>query len=106
MIRFLHPQFGIRYNPLRKDRGESNYDPKDVDDHFICGILNEKRMGTCATLLVFAVALGRRLGYPLKLVKVPDHLFFRWEDESERFNVEYNGETGNVYTVELEFRDS
>jgi len=100
MIRFLHVQFGVRYNPRRMDRSERNYDPKDVDDHFICGILSEKRMGTCATLPVFAVALGRRLGYPLKLVKVPDHLLFRWEDENERFNIEYNGETGNVYPDE------
>ncbi len=49
---------------------------------------------------MFAVAIGRRLGYPLKLVNVPDHLLFRWDDENERFNVEYNGETGNVYPDE------
>ncbi|HEV7999717.1 MAG TPA: hypothetical protein VGP63_07550 [Planctomycetaceae bacterium] len=70
MIRFLHVQFRVRYNPLRVDRTDHSYDPKDVDDHFICGILSEKRMGTCATLPVFAVAIGRRLGYLLKLVKV------------------------------------
>jgi len=34
------------------------------------------------------VAIGRRLGYPLKLVEAPGHLFFRWEDpEGRRFNV-------------------
>jgi hypothetical protein len=29
------------------------------------------------------------LGYPLKLVRVPEHTFFRWEDERERFNVQH-----------------
>lgn len=90
MTKFLGEQFGIRYNPLRMKRADEFYDPKDVGDHFISGII-EKRLGTCATLPVFAVAVGRRLGYPLKLVKVPDHLLFRWEDECERFNLEYNG---------------
>jgi hypothetical protein len=37
---------------------------------------------------VLYVAVGRRLGYPLKLVTTEGHLFLRWEDERERFNVE------------------
>jgi len=90
MTKLLAEKFGVRYNPLRMKRADQCYDPKDVGDHFICGII-EKRLGTCATLPVFAVAIGRRLGYPLKLVRVPDHLLFRWEDECERFNLEYNG---------------
>jgi hypothetical protein len=90
MTKLLGEQFGVRYNPLRMNRADECYDPKDVGDHFISGII-EKRQGTCATLPVFAVAVGRRLGYPLKLVKVPDHILFRWEDECERFNLEYNG---------------
>ena len=37
---------------------------------------------------VLYVAVGRRRGYPLKLVEAPTHLFFRWEDpDGERFNV-------------------
>lgn len=34
------------------------------------------------------VAIGRRLGYPLKLVECKGHLFVRWEDAKERFNIE------------------
>ena len=34
------------------------------------------------------VALGRRLGYPLKLVTTKGHLFIRWESATERFNAE------------------
>jgi hypothetical protein len=34
------------------------------------------------------VALGRRCGYPLYLVACKGHLFCRWDDGSERFNIE------------------
>jgi hypothetical protein len=37
---------------------------------------------------VLYVAIGRRLGYPLKLVECKGHLFVRWEDAKERFNIE------------------
>jgi hypothetical protein len=37
---------------------------------------------------VLYVAVGRRLGYPLKLVGAKGHLFFRWEDGKERRNFE------------------
>lgn len=36
---------------------------------------------------VLYVAVGRRLGYPLKLVTAKGHLFARW-DGAERFNIE------------------
>ncbi len=48
---------------------------------------------------VLYVAVGRRLGYPLKLAETRAHLFFRWEDLEgkhfgfpEQFNVEGAGE--------------
>ena len=49
--------------------------------------------GTCATLPILYAALGRRLGYPLKLVEgwgpKWTHLFCRWDDPfGERFNVD------------------
>ena len=34
------------------------------------------------------VALGRRLDYPLHLVSCKGHLFCRWDDGKERFNIE------------------
>jgi hypothetical protein len=39
-------------------------------------------------LPVLYVAVGRELGYPLKLVTTRGHLFVRWEGKGERFNVE------------------
>jgi regulator of sirC expression with transglutaminase-like and TPR domain len=55
---------------------------------FLHGSLTGKRLGTCASLPVLYVALGRRLGYPLKLVAAKSHLFARWEGLDGRFNVE------------------
>ena len=44
------------------------------------------------------VAVGRRLGYPLKLVTTKGHLFVRWEDALERFNIEAAGRGVNRFS--------
>src|SRR5262249_8021476 len=55
---------------------------------FLHGLLGPERIGTCSSLPVLYVAVGRQLGYPLKLVTTKGHLFVRWEGAGERFNVE------------------
>ncbi len=44
---------------------------------------------------VMYVAIGRRLGYPMKLVGAKTHLFCRWDGGGERFNIE-GASNGNV----------
>jgi hypothetical protein len=63
----------------------------DSRDVFLHGLLGPRRMGTCSSMPVLYVALGRRLGYPLKLVTTKGHLFARWEEARERFNLEVTG---------------
>jgi len=46
---------------------------------------------------VLYIAIGRRLGYPLKLVTTKSHLFIRWESPTERFNLEATGKGMNRY---------
>ena len=46
---------------------------------------------------VLYVAIGRKLGYPLKLVTTKSHLFLRWEGNGERFNLEATGKGTNRY---------
>lgn len=46
---------------------------------------------------VLVVAIGRRLGYPLKLVRTKAHLFARWDAPGERFNVEVTGRGWNPH---------
>ncbi|MGL4419853.1 MAG: hypothetical protein ACRCZF_04230, partial [Gemmataceae bacterium] len=85
----LKDEFGIRYDPTLV----RNMDWRDSRHTFLHGLLCENRAGTCPSLPALVVAVGRRLGYPLFLVRAPAHLFCRWDDPatSVRFNVEYNG---------------
>lgn len=73
---------------------EITYDLEAVDfgdprNLFIHGVLDQRR-GTCVSLPVLYMALGHRLGYPIRAVTVPRHLFCRWDDPQtgERFNIE------------------
>ena len=88
----LQRDFGVGYNPRRVTAAgvfESNSvffaNSRDV---FLHGLLAGSRQGTCSSLPVLYLAVGRRLGYPLKLVPTKGHLFVRWEDAGKRFNVE------------------
>jgi hypothetical protein len=69
----------------------------DPDAVFLSGLLGTQRKGTCSSMPVLYVAVGRRLGYPLKLVTTKGHLFVRWEGAGERFNVEVTGEGLNRF---------
>jgi hypothetical protein len=88
MMCVLQGEFGVRYNPAMI--------PADakfgLDECFIHGVI-QGAGGTCGTLPVIYVAVGRRLGYPLKLVAAQGgqwgHLFLRWDESGgERFNIE------------------
>lgn len=68
----------------------------DSRDLFIHGFLVRK-MGTCASLPVLIVVLGRRCGYPLRLVSSKGHLFCRWEDGREIFNIEVSMQGVDIY---------
>ncbi|MBY0527533.1 MAG: transglutaminase-like domain-containing protein [Gemmataceae bacterium] len=87
MITCLQRDLGVKYNPAKM----SSDVPFDTDDTFIHGVI-QGNGGTCATLPVIYAAVGRQLGYPIKLVssqsRLTGHLFCRWEDAQERFNIE------------------
>jgi hypothetical protein len=100
--RFDHSEVVFRVmvmvEALQLDLGVSyRADLIEADDHaffssaehlFIHGPIQGKG-GTCSSLPPLYVAVGRRLGYPLKLVRAKRHLFARWDDgEGRRFNLE------------------
>ncbi len=60
---------------------------RNSQDLFLHGF-TENRSGSCSSLPVLMVAIGRHCGYPLKLVTCKGHLFCRWDDGKERFNIE------------------
>ncbi len=98
----LQEDLEIRYNPERITP-VGVFEPNeaffaDSRDVFLHGLIAEdRRMGTCASLPALYVAIGRRLGYPLKLVPTQNHLFVRWEDSRERFNVDATGRGMNMH---------
>jgi len=86
MITVLQQDYGVHYN-LERMRDLSMTHGEDV---FITGLLGPLREGTCSSMPVLYVVIGRRLGYPLHLVCANGHYFARWEtkDGKVRFNME------------------
>lgn len=66
---------------------------KDSKAAFLNGILSEGHTGTCSSLPVLYAAVGRRLGFPLKLVLAKGHVFVHWDEGEgkEHFNMEGTG---------------
>ena len=110
----LYEDFGVRYNPARISTPNA-IDPNDhffadSRDLFLHGLLAPRinsqlstvnhPTGTCSSMPVLYVAIGRRLGYPLKLATTKAHLFLRWEGHGERFNLEATGKGMNRYDDE------
>jgi hypothetical protein len=87
LITVLHRDRGVKYNRAKIPEDV----PFDTADVFIHGIIQGDG-GTCATLPVVYAAVGRRLGYPIKLAstlgKNCGHLFARWDEPGSRFNME------------------
>jgi hypothetical protein len=100
LVTVLQQDFGVKYNPERI----RNPDFRDAGDLFIHGMLGGKG-GTCASMPVLYTAVGRRLGWPLRLVHALGHVFCRWDDPEgrhpfgrERFNLEATGQGANFFT--------
>jgi hypothetical protein len=100
MLTVLQRDLGFRYNPDLVNRDDFFADSRNL---FLQGVL-QTRMGTCSSLPPFYVAVGRRLGYPLKLVSTKFHLFARWDGEGERFNIECTAQGLNCYPDEYYLR--
>lgn len=86
LISVLQKEYGVHYN----ERGERNCNFTNSKNVFIHGMIDDVNGGTCASMPVMYVAVGRRLGYPMKLVLAKTHIFARWEDPKtgEKFNIE------------------
>ena len=88
----LYEDYNIRYNP----KWISPPGSERPDDHFfanssdvlIHGLISDRHLGTCSSMPVLYIALGRRLSYPLKLVTTKQHLFIRWDSPMEKFDMD------------------
>jgi|GEM_PF-1646172 len=88
LVTVLQRDLGVHYNVNCMD---GPYNALDSRNNFLHGPLSDHG-GTCCSLPILYLAIGRRLGYPLKLVSTIGHSFVRWDDPSgERFNIECAG---------------
>jgi hypothetical protein len=96
LARVLADEYRVGYH---MERIHSHPDWGDSQDLFIHGITGQRRTGTCPSLPVLVVALGRRLGYPICLSHTVGHVFSRWDGNDhenpawrDRFNIEFSGD--------------
>ena len=93
----LQRHCGLRYNPAKIPEEV----PLETADTYIHGaVLGDG--GTCASIPVVLAAVGRRLGYPIKIVEAKgakwEHMFARWDEPGgERLNLEVAGRGLNTY---------
>lgn len=84
----LHRHCGVRYHPAKVAAAENA--PFDLDDMCLAAVTGGAG-GTCATLPVVYAAVGRRLGYPLRLGLAKAHVFCRWDDPAAGVRANLDG---------------
>ncbi len=87
LVQVLQEDCGVHYNMERI----RNIDFTKSQDLFIHGMIGRDNGGTCVSMPVLYTAIARRLGYPIYLTTAKAHLFCRWDDGKERFNMEGSG---------------
>lgn len=89
LLMTLNVHLGVHYNMQQR----TNPSLAKSEDQFIHGLVGGTG-GTCASLPVVFVAVGRRLGYPLKLAQAKSHYYVRWDDPvtGEQFNIDGAGD--------------
>jgi hypothetical protein len=88
MATHLQRDLGVKYHPERVTDGAVF----KSEDSFVHGVIQGEG-GTCGNLPIIYAAVGRRLGYPIRLVTARNHLFCRWDaaPSDEVFNIEASG---------------
>jgi hypothetical protein len=94
LVAVLDLDLGCHY-----DKDRSNDEPNATffaksEPVFINGLLGPQHAGTCSSIPVLIVAVSHRLGWPVRLVCNRNHFFARWEDGTDRFNIEASNQGG------------
>ena len=105
----LVQDLGTHYNPDRRFELAQGKPPTmawntDSKDIFIHGLLSGNHEGTCSSMPVLYVAIGRRLGYPVSLATTKMHIYVRYEEPNGgHFNVEATMEKGFLTPTEEDY---
>jgi hypothetical protein len=119
MAAVLFKDLRLQYDPAREKElfehhffagGEPYGDAErsffsDSSDIFLHGLLSDKRFGTCASLPILFVAIGRRLGYPVSVAQAYMHNYLYYnEGEGKHFNFEATENRGFLTPTDDEYR--
>lgn len=96
-----HPRgLGVSYQPTAL----GSFDFSDSRDDLLHGILT-RRLGTCASLPVLYMAIGRRLNWPIYLALAKRHVFCQWvNDGGTTANFEGSCPGGGLYLSDEQMR--
>jgi hypothetical protein len=100
IVQCLQEDCGVHYNEARINQP----DFRDSRDLFLHGMTGSNG-GTCSSMPVLYAAVGRRLGYPIKLVLAKQHIFCRWENGKDRLNFDGATNGGVNYDPDEHYRD-
>lgn len=86
LVTVLQRDLGVHYRQELIDMSDDRFFGR-ADHLFIHGVV-QGQSGSCSSLPAAYAAVGRRLGYPVRVVKTLGHLFARWDNPftGERFN--------------------
>jgi len=91
MAVLLKRGIGVRYQPA----AIGNMRFVDSRDDLLHGLLTRK-LGTCTSLPVLCVAIGRRLGYPVHLAIAKGHVLCQWlNEDGSHVNFEVSSNDGD-----------
>ena len=84
LVAMLQNDIGVHYHAGFVPQDKASPPFKTSKETFIHGLLDHSDAkkafgGNCVSLPVIYAAVGRRLGYPIKLVTSKEHVFCRWE---------------------------
>jgi hypothetical protein len=97
IVQTLQEDCGVHYNLQRAEAPDWG----NSQDLFLHGLVGSTNGGTCSSMPLIYTVIGRRLGYPMKLVLAQSHIFCRWDAENERFNIEGSGDGVSYYPDEF-----
>ena len=115
LAQFLDQRIGVHYLPWSlkaQQQGVKDNKYTDSGDLFINGLIDHKT-GTCASMPVLHVAIGRRMGWPVSLACVGSHFYCRFDDGKVVYNIEatntgrggFDSETDADYAKHLQIPD-
>lgn len=84
-------------HPLWEDYSAKEYVDLWQLDYSNFNQLLKNHEGNCLSLTILYLALAERVGLPLYGVVIPNHIFVRYDDGHEQFNIETT-DNGNIYS--------